>query len=237
MPFDRVLGPRWQFGRNAGCWFRVKVLGPCPGAMSGGHVRFDSQGADIVRKVPTGGIIPAGAPRGPASAGNDMRPPPRRHGRGIGCRPSGRRGHAEALPVLRLRQCHRQAKLGTSELRRLGAINPALSLSVQNWEDAMKLPRRRFLQLAAGGLMLPTASHTVRAQAYPSKPLRWLIGFPAGGGADTVARIMEPWLTRRLGQPVIIENRPGPRPTSRCRPSSTRRPTDTRCCGTASRRW
>jgi tripartite-type tricarboxylate transporter receptor subunit TctC len=82
-------------------------------------------------------------------------------------------------------------------------------LSVQNWEDAMKLPRRRFLQLAAGGLTLPTTSRMARAQAYPSKPLRWLIGFPAGGGADTVARIMEPWLTKRLGQPVIIENRPG----------------------------
>jgi tripartite-type tricarboxylate transporter receptor subunit TctC len=47
------------------------------------------------------------------------------------------------------------------------------------------------------------------AQAYPSKPLRWIIGFPAGGGADTVARIMEPWLSKRLEQPVIIENRPG----------------------------
>src|SRR5215470_12732150 len=73
----------------------------------------------------------------------------------------------------------------------------------------MKLPRRRFLQLAAAGLMLPAVPHMARAQAYPSKPLRWIIGFHPGGGADTVARIMEPWLTRRLGQPVIIENRPG----------------------------
>jgi len=73
----------------------------------------------------------------------------------------------------------------------------------------MKLPRRRFLQLVAGGLTLPAASRMARAQAYPSKPLRWIIGFPAGGGADTVARIVEPGLTKRLGQPVIIENRPG----------------------------
>jgi len=73
----------------------------------------------------------------------------------------------------------------------------------------MKLPRRRFLQLAAGGLTLPAILRMARAQVYPSKPLRWIIGFPAGGGADTVARIMEPWLTKRLGQPVIIENRPG----------------------------
>jgi tripartite-type tricarboxylate transporter receptor subunit TctC len=73
----------------------------------------------------------------------------------------------------------------------------------------MKLPRRRFLQLAGSGLTLPAILRPARAQAYPSKPLRWIIGFPAGGGADTVARIMEPWLSKRLGQPVIIENRPG----------------------------
>jgi tripartite-type tricarboxylate transporter receptor subunit TctC len=73
----------------------------------------------------------------------------------------------------------------------------------------MKLPRRQFLQLAAGGLTLPAISRMARAQAYPSKPLRWIIGFPAGGGADTVARIMEPRLSKHLEQPVIIENRPG----------------------------
>jgi tripartite-type tricarboxylate transporter receptor subunit TctC len=73
----------------------------------------------------------------------------------------------------------------------------------------MKLPRRQFLQLAAGGLTLPAISRMAQAQAYPSKPLRWIIGFPAGGGADTVARIMEPWQSKHLEQPVIIENRPG----------------------------
>jgi tripartite-type tricarboxylate transporter receptor subunit TctC len=90
-----------------------------------------------------------------------------------------------------------------------GDQRPLLQLSIRNWEDAMKLPRRGFLQLAAGGLALPVTSRMARAQAWPSKPLRWIIGFPAGGGADTVARIMEPWLTKRLGQPVIVENRPG----------------------------
>jgi tripartite-type tricarboxylate transporter receptor subunit TctC len=75
--------------------------------------------------------------------------------------------------------------------------------------DAMKLPRRRFLHLAAGAAALPVASRIARAQAYPNKPLRWIVGFPPGGGADTVARIMGPWLSERLGQPVIIENRPG----------------------------
>ena len=73
----------------------------------------------------------------------------------------------------------------------------------------MKLPRRQFLNLAAGAAALHAVSCTANAQAYPSKPIRWIIGFPAGGGADTVARIMEPWLSMRLGQPVIIENRPG----------------------------
>ena len=101
----------------------------------------------------------------------------------------------------------------------------------------MKLPRRQFLQLAAGAAALPAVSGTASAQAYPAKPIRWIIGFPAGGGADTVARIMEPWLSRRLGQPVIIENRPGLRPTLRSRPWSARRPTATRCCGTACPRW
>src|SRR5882672_11221755 len=73
----------------------------------------------------------------------------------------------------------------------------------------MKLPRRRFLHLAAGAAALPAATRFAWAQAYPARPVRWIIGFPPGGGADTVARIMGPWLSERLGQPVIIENRPG----------------------------
>jgi tripartite-type tricarboxylate transporter receptor subunit TctC len=73
----------------------------------------------------------------------------------------------------------------------------------------MKLPRRRFLHLAAGAAALPAVTRFAWAQAYPARPVRWIIGFPPGGGADTVARIMGPWLSERLGQPVIIENRPG----------------------------
>ena len=73
----------------------------------------------------------------------------------------------------------------------------------------MKLPRRKFLHLAGGAAALPALSFIARAQAYPYKPLRWIVGFPPGGGADTVARLMGPWLSERLGQPVIIENRPG----------------------------
>jgi tripartite-type tricarboxylate transporter receptor subunit TctC len=70
----------------------------------------------------------------------------------------------------------------------------------------MKLPRRRFLQLT-GAITLPTLSAT--AQAWPSRPLRWVIGYPAGGSTDLVARIMGQWLSERLGQSVVIENRPG----------------------------
>src|SRR5216683_6750987 len=72
----------------------------------------------------------------------------------------------------------------------------------------MKLPRRRFLHLAAAAA-LPAVSRIAWAQAYPARPLRWIVGFPPGGGADTVARIIGPWLSERLGQQVIIENRPG----------------------------
>jgi tripartite-type tricarboxylate transporter receptor subunit TctC len=73
----------------------------------------------------------------------------------------------------------------------------------------MKLPRRRFLHLAGVAGALPALSRIARAQTYPTRPLRWIVGFPAGGGADIVSRIMAPWLSERLGQSVVIENRPG----------------------------
>jgi tripartite-type tricarboxylate transporter receptor subunit TctC len=72
----------------------------------------------------------------------------------------------------------------------------------------MKAHRREFLQIIAGGgaVLLPRRA---TAQAYPSKPLRWIVGFPPGGGADIITRIMAPWLAERLGQPVVVENKPG----------------------------
>jgi len=74
----------------------------------------------------------------------------------------------------------------------------------------MKLPhRRQFLHLAAGAAALPMTSRIARAQAYPLRPVRIVVGFPAGGGGDIVARLMGQWLSERLGQQFIIENRPG----------------------------
>jgi tripartite-type tricarboxylate transporter receptor subunit TctC len=73
----------------------------------------------------------------------------------------------------------------------------------------VKLPRRRFLHLAAGVAALSAASRIASAQTYPSRPVRLLVGFPAGGNADTIARPMGQWLSEQLGQPFVIENRPG----------------------------
>ena len=73
----------------------------------------------------------------------------------------------------------------------------------------MKLPRRQFLHLSAVGAALPAVSRLAWAQTYPSQPLRWVVGFPPGGGADIVSRIMAQWLSERLGQTVVIENKPG----------------------------
>jgi tripartite-type tricarboxylate transporter receptor subunit TctC len=73
----------------------------------------------------------------------------------------------------------------------------------------MKLPRRKFLHLAAGAAALPAVLRIARAQAYPTRPVRIVAGFPAGSTTDIVARLMGQWLQDRLGQPFVIENRPG----------------------------
>jgi len=73
----------------------------------------------------------------------------------------------------------------------------------------MKLPRRNFLHLAAGAAALPAISRIATAQAYPSRPVRLIIGYAPGASADTTARLMAQWLSERLGQSVVVESRPG----------------------------
>jgi tripartite-type tricarboxylate transporter receptor subunit TctC len=73
----------------------------------------------------------------------------------------------------------------------------------------MKLPRRNFLHLAVGAAALPAVSRFAWAQAYPTLPVRIVVGFPAGGTADIMARLMGQWLSERLGQPFVVESRPG----------------------------
>jgi tripartite-type tricarboxylate transporter receptor subunit TctC len=73
----------------------------------------------------------------------------------------------------------------------------------------MKLPRRTFLHLAMGAAALPAVPRIARAQAYPSRPVHIIVGFPAGGATDIQARLMGQWLSDRLGQPFIVENRAG----------------------------
>src|SRR5258708_328256 len=73
----------------------------------------------------------------------------------------------------------------------------------------MHSPRRRFLGLAPVAAVFPAMARTASAQSYPVRPIRLVVGFPAGGPNDILARLMAQWLSERLGQPVIVENRPG----------------------------
>jgi tripartite-type tricarboxylate transporter receptor subunit TctC len=73
----------------------------------------------------------------------------------------------------------------------------------------LKLPRRKFLHLAAGATALSTSSRIARAQSYPTRPVRIIVGFAAGGGQDIVARLIGQWLSDKLGQTFLVDNRPG----------------------------
>jgi tripartite-type tricarboxylate transporter receptor subunit TctC len=73
----------------------------------------------------------------------------------------------------------------------------------------MKLPRRRFLRLAVAAVAMPAVARVASAQAYPSRPVRIIVGFAAGGSSDIGARLIGQWLQERLGRPFVIENRPG----------------------------
>jgi len=73
----------------------------------------------------------------------------------------------------------------------------------------MKLPRRNFLRLAAGAAALPAVARIVWAQAYPARPVRYVVSAPPAGAQDILARLIGEWLSARLGQPFVVENRPG----------------------------
>ena len=73
----------------------------------------------------------------------------------------------------------------------------------------MKLPRRKFLHLAAGAAALPAMTRVASALDYPARPVHWIVGYPAGGGTDIFARLMAQSLSERLGQPFVVENRAG----------------------------
>jgi tripartite-type tricarboxylate transporter receptor subunit TctC len=73
----------------------------------------------------------------------------------------------------------------------------------------MKLRRRQFMLLAAGAAAFPIVSRRARAQSYPRRPVRIIVGYPPGGGTDIAARLISQSLSERLGQPFVVENRPG----------------------------
>src|SRR2546430_9249255 len=73
----------------------------------------------------------------------------------------------------------------------------------------MKRPRRKFLRLAAGAAALPAVLSTAKAQAYPTRPVRIVVAFAAGGAQGILARVIGQWLSERLGQPFVIQHRPG----------------------------
>jgi len=73
----------------------------------------------------------------------------------------------------------------------------------------LRTTRRKFLYLAASAAALPIVSRSAWAQAYPTRPVRWIVPYPPGGAADPIARLIGPFLSERLGKPVVIENKPG----------------------------
>jgi tripartite-type tricarboxylate transporter receptor subunit TctC len=80
---------------------------------------------------------------------------------------------------------------------------------IPTWEAVMKHSRRHFLQLATGAAALSIISSIAFAQSYPTRPVRWIVGYPPGGATDITARLIGQWLSERLAQPFVVENRPG----------------------------
>ena len=100
----------------------------------------------------------------------------------------------------------------------------------------MKFARRRVLQLAATVAVAPRLPQSASALDDPTRPLRWIVGFPPGGGADTVTRIMAQWLSERLGQSIVVENKPGAASNISIQAAVSSPLTATRCCSSPHQR-
>src|SRR5262245_35386777 len=98
---------------------------------------------------------------------------------------------------------------GRSSRPQISRENKSGSRLAFQGSNMMKLPRRTFLHLAAGAAVLSAASRIASAQTYPSRPVRIMVGFPPGGPADILARLIGQRLSERLGQPFVVENRAG----------------------------
>src|SRR5262249_527614 len=135
----------------------------------------------------------------------DQRGPCRPQYQNAPCRP---RWRCACWLARRVRQAHRRRN------RQVGRGNPGgkhqggISIAIQRG-DAMKLPRRTFLHLAVGAAAVPAMPRFAWAQSYPTRPVRLILGYAPGNAPDIVARLIGQWLSERLGQPFIIENRPG----------------------------
>src|SRR5207244_1874729 len=92
---------------------------------------------------------------------------------------------------------------------RTRSINSDTRTNSSSKGKLMKLPRRQFLHLAAGAAALPAAPRIADAQAYPTRPVRIIVAVAAGSAMDILARLISQWLSQRLGQQFVIENRPG----------------------------
>src|SRR5262249_1112961 len=121
----------------------------------------------------------------------------------------GRRSGQGAAALCRRGGARRKCRSGPPRSRRRAGLRGAVALIDRNEASTLKLPRRRFLSLVTAAASLPSISRIATAQAYPTRPVRLIIGYPPGGSADITARLIGQWLSERLGQPFVIESRPG----------------------------
>jgi tripartite-type tricarboxylate transporter receptor subunit TctC len=117
--------------------------------------------------------------------------------------PSSERVHVESIAGID------GGELAENKSTSVRACLPHLRRRFKLGAPQMKLRRRYFLHLAAGAAALPAVAHTAEAQSYPSRPVHIIVGYAAGGPTDILARLIGQWLSERLGQPFVIEDRPG----------------------------